>query len=66
MNTDEQDYGTLHQPSDPPGREIAQAAQKLLVVLQATKPAERNELARRYAIAITEAEKLYAWIETWL
>ncbi len=30
------------------------------------KPDERSDLARRYAIAITEAEKLYAWIETWL
>ena len=66
MIMEDKNYGTLHQPADPPGREIVQAAQQLLAVLQATKPAERNELARRHAIAITEAEKLYAWIETWL
>lgn len=46
--------------------ESLRAAQALLAALHKDKPEERNELARRYAIAITEAEKLYAWIETWL
>ena len=46
--------------------EVKAQAQKLLAVLRNNKPEDRSETARRFAIAITDAEKLYAWIETWL
>lgn len=43
-----------------------EAAQKLIAELTASKPDDRSNLSRRVRVAITEAEKLYAWIETWL
>ncbi len=46
--------------------EVKAQAQKLLAVLRNNKPDDRSETARRFAIAITDAERLYAWIETWL
>jgi hypothetical protein len=46
--------------------ESLKTAQALLAALHRDKPDDKSNLARRYAIAITEAEKLYAWIETWL
>lgn len=41
-------------------------AMQLITALKQNKPDRQNEQARQYAIAITEAEKLYAWIATWL
>lgn len=37
-----------------------------LLTLQAAKPGERGELARRYAVTITELEKTVAYFETWV
>lgn len=37
-----------------------------LLTLQAAKPGERGELARRYAVTITELEKAIAYFETWV
>lgn len=34
--------------------------------MKAAKPRERNELARRYAICITELEKLLAYHDTFV
>lgn len=61
-----EENNTPEQPADPKEREIMRAAQQLLAVLHANRPPDRSDLSRRHAIAITEAEKLYAWIETWL
>lgn len=68
MSTDEQVAIDSEVPADSrqDGRLARQKAQELLHALHTCKPDARNDLARRYAIAITEAEKLYAWIETWL
>lgn len=41
---------------------ISDALQKL----RDAKPDERNELARRYAVTITELEKVYAYFLAWV
>lgn len=68
MNENEQVAIDSEAPADSrqDGRLAKQKAQELLHALYACKSDARNDLARRYAIAITEAEKLYAWIDTWL
>ena len=45
---------------------VYRAAIELLESLKQGKPDERSEKARRYAVAITEAEKLFAWVSTWI
>ena len=42
--------------------DVLEAAQSLLSLLREKRPADRSERDRRFAIAITEAEKLEAWI----
>lgn len=37
-----------------------------LEVLRNCKPEERNELARRYAVAITELEKVVAYVQVFI
>lgn len=39
---------------------------KLLGALKANRPEERGELSRRYAIAITETEKAFAYYNTFI
>jgi hypothetical protein len=34
--------------------------------LQAAKPTERNEIARRYAVTVTELEKIMAYYDLWV
>ena len=46
--------------------EIEDSIRSLLVLMRENKPTERGELARRYAIAITDAEKLAAYISSYL
>lgn len=41
--------------------EIQEQFEKLLRLLNDSKPEERSELARRYAISITDTEKIYAY-----
>ncbi len=41
--------------------DVAGDFQALLLSLRTVKPEERNELARRYAIVITEVEKAMAY-----
>lgn len=45
-------------------RDCLETMRDLLRKLRDAKPEERNELARRYAVTITEAEKLlaYFWV----
>lgn len=38
----------------------------LLQDFRAAKPQERSELARRYAVAITELEKVYAYVREYI
>jgi hypothetical protein len=42
---------------------ILQMMTDLLKALRAAKPEDRNEVARRYAITITEMEKLAAYFK---
>lgn len=37
-----------------------------LLKLGQAKPKDRSELARRYAVTITELEKAYAYFHTWV
>ncbi len=39
---------------------------ELLHQLRAAKPTDRNELARRYAVTITEQEKVLAYFNTFV
>lgn len=41
--------------------ELSDMLAKLLQEMRNSKPSERNELARRYAVTITELEKVYAY-----
>lgn len=40
--------------------------EELLKALRDAKPEERNELARRYAVTITELEKVAAYFEVYI
>jgi len=40
--------------------------QKMLEFLRFTKPEDRSEKARRYAVTITEMEKVVAYFQTWV
>lgn len=40
--------------------------QETLVAMRKAKPEERSEKARRYAVAITEMEKVIAYFQTWI
>ena len=40
--------------------------QKSLAFLKFAKPTERSEKARHYAVAITEIEKVVAYVQTWI
>jgi len=42
--------------------EIHALAEKLLAALRAERPNDRSELDRNFAIAITDMEKLSAWL----
>ena len=44
-------------------REIWTAMCKLWQMLQAAKPTERNEIARRYAVTVTELEKVMGYFD---
>lgn len=46
--------------------EIWETMWRLHQQLQAAKPTERNEIARRYAITITELEKVMAYFDLWV
>ena len=46
--------------------EVLDALLYALELLQQAKPEERNELARRYAITITEMEKVIAYYNTYI
>lgn len=37
-----------------------------LKILRQSKPDDRSELARRYAVTITELEKVYAYFDTYV
>lgn len=43
--------------------EIWHAMCQLWQMLQAAKPAERNEIARRYAVTVTEFEKVMGYFD---
>ncbi len=45
------------------GNEVLQAMEATLQRLRDAKPVERDELARRYAVAITEYEKSLAFFK---
>ena len=47
-------------------QEALAAIGKGLEQLHLSKPAERNETARRYAIVITEMEKAFAYFKTFV
>ena len=40
--------------------------QETLAAMRVAKPEERSEKARRYAVAITEMEKVVAYFQTWI
>lgn len=40
--------------------------QETLAAMRIAKPNERSEKARRYAVAITEMEKVVAYFQTWV
>lgn len=39
---------------------------RALRILRDNKPVDRNERARRYAVTITELEKVWAYFHTWI
>ncbi len=45
---------------------VAGAIKNALDVLQEAKPGDRSEIDRRYAITITELEKVLAYYEYWI
>jgi hypothetical protein len=46
--------------------DILQKMSDLLEDLRAAKPEDRNEVARRYAVTITELEKVMAYFKTFV
>lgn len=42
------------------------ALREAMKVLRENKPTERNELARRYAVTITELEKVISYYDTFI
>lgn len=42
------------------------ALEKALNLLRNTKPEDRSGLARRYAVTITDLEKVIGYFETWV
>lgn len=47
-------------------QECLDAIGEALLKLGQSKPKDRSELARRYAVTITELEKAYAYFRTWV
>lgn len=47
-------------------QECLDAIGEALLKLGQAKPQDRSELARRYAVTITELEKAYAYFRTWV
>lgn len=45
---------------------LEQAVLDIIGLLREMKPGEASELSRRYAIAITMCEQLFAWIHSML
>ena len=45
---------------------VFRAAIELHESLRAGKPDDRSDLARYYAIALTDSEKMLAWVSTWI
>lgn len=45
---------------------VGEALLGALKTLRTNKPTERNERARRYAVTITEMEKVWAYFHTWV
>lgn len=45
---------------------VLENLQESLELLRSAKPDERSEKARRYAVAITEMEKVVAYVQTWI
>lgn len=56
---------TIIQPTDPQHKALYDL-QKALESLQEAKPEERGELTRRYAVTITDLEKVIAYYETFI
>lgn len=51
---------------DPDDVKVMAKMQEALEAMRAAKPEERGELARRYAVAITEFEKVFAYFKTFV
>lgn len=47
-------------------QDCVDAIADVLLKLGQAKPKDRGELARRYAVTITELEKAYAYFRTWV
>jgi hypothetical protein len=47
-------------------QDCLEAIADTLMKLGQAKPKDRGELARRYAVTITELEKAYAYFRTWV
>lgn len=47
-------------------KDVLKSMHATLRVLRYAKPTDRNELARRYAVAITEYEKLLAYFKVYV
>lgn len=47
-------------------RNVAEALKGVLATLRAAKPEDRSELDRRYAVTITELEKVFAYFNTYI
>jgi len=45
---------------------IVRLLNEVLTVIRTGKPDERSEVARRYAVTITELEKVIGYFETWV
>ena len=73
MNGDDRDVAELRQQiereriaalaQEEKNKEILRGMEAMLQRLRDAKPGERNELARRYAVAITEYEKSLAFFK---
>lgn len=50
----------------PPEQQLAVQTLTLINLIRAARPADSSELDRKYSIAITKAEELYAHIYTYI
>jgi len=53
-------------PENLTAEELKDFMAKLLEEMRKSKPAERSEEARRYAVTITELEKVYAYFKVYV